>query len=186
MISINTGIQLALEFSLSKHHHQVRKLGDKPYSVHPVSVAMILLEAGEGENVIISALLHDTIEDTDASYPEILDLFGPEVTSIVKECSEHDKSSSWEERKEHTIKSFTLLSRDSQMVMLADKIHNLKSIKMNFDLEGDIVWNHFKRGYDLQKWYYSSLKKAFSESEYLMDNYLLEIYYLLYDDVFSC
>lgn len=183
MISNSKRIQMALEIVLRKHHEQVRKLCDTPYSIHPISAAMMLLEMDEKEDVIIGALLHDTIEDTDTTYEEIEEMFGTSVCLIVRGCSEQDKTLSWEERKNHTIHGIPELSRDTQVVVIADKIHNLSSINMHLGDEN--IWKSFKRGYESQKWYYESLRTSFNQSEHLKNSKLLSIYNELYLKVFN-
>ncbi len=185
MITLNSKIQLALEFALKKHHNQVRKLSDVPYSIHPISLAMLLIESNESEEVIISSLLHDLIEDTNTSYDELEKEFGIKVVNIVRACTEIDKSKPWEERKEHTIKIFHKHNKDIQMVILADKIHNLNAIKCSLQTKGSEIWNGFNRGYDSQKWYYSSLKKEFEESNLISDTKLLIVFNELFDIVFK-
>ncbi len=185
MIILNEKVQAALELTLKKHHNQKRKLSKAPYSVHPISTAILLIESKECENVIVSALLHDSIEDTDTSYDEIMETFGSEVVRIVKACTEPDKNRSWEERKNHTIQHFNEHLRDEQIVILADKLHNLYSIKQSLEIYGDVTWTHFSRAYKDQKWYYGSLKSAFEHSVHVRDSALLNLFVNLYDAVFE-
>ena len=65
----------------------------------------------------------------------------------------------------HTINGIPELSRDTQVVVIADKIHNLSSISMHLGEKN--IWRSFKRGYTSQKWYYESLRTAFNQSEHL-------------------
>ena len=77
----------ALQFATTKHRNQQRKSQEAiPYINHPIEVAMTLWEIGEIREIptIMAALLHDTLEDTDATEIEILDLFGVQVLHLVQ------------------------------------------------------------------------------------------------------
>ena len=95
-------IHNAIIYAAKKHEGQVRKGTDTPYIVHPMEVMQILTAAGCGEDVIVAGILHDTVEDTDATLEEISALFGEKVARLVAHESE-DKSKTWRERKSATI-----------------------------------------------------------------------------------
>jgi guanosine-3',5'-bis(diphosphate) 3'-pyrophosphohydrolase len=80
----------AAVYAAEKHKYQRRKgFNQVPYINHPLKVAMLLADAGEeGENLIIAAILHDVIEDTDASYEEIATEFNKEIADIVIEVTD--------------------------------------------------------------------------------------------------
>ena len=93
----------ALDFAAHKHIDQRRKgVRAEPYVNHLSEVALLAAEATAGKDpvVVIAALLHDTLEDTDASYEEIEQLFGAEVVQVVAETTD-DKRMSKAERKQH-------------------------------------------------------------------------------------
>ena len=120
----------AMEFAAEKHRGQTRKdAANTPYINHPISLARLL--AGEGqitdENVIAAALLHDTVEDTDATIEDIEELFGSKIMSIVKEVTD-DKSLPSPERKRLQIENAGIISFEAKLVKLADKICNLKDM----------------------------------------------------------
>lgn len=120
----------ALSFAAYKHRHQRRKDSAKtPYINHPIAVANILLnEAGVAdEAVLIAALLHDTVEDTDARFEEIERCFGRQVRDIVAEVTD-DKSLPKEERKQQQIDHAPSLSDRARLVKLADKTANLRDV----------------------------------------------------------
>jgi len=150
-------IDQAIEFAAWAHRHQFRKKTDIPYISHPFGVAMILQEAGCSEDVVIAGLLHDTLEDTDTTEEDIAERFGAEVLELVKGASEPDKSASWEERKQHTLDYLRTASLPVRQVTCADKLHNLRSIRRDYEVMGDAVWQKFKRGYEEQRWYYQGL-----------------------------
>jgi (p)ppGpp synthase/HD superfamily hydrolase len=147
----------AVEVATVAHDLQKRKGNGMPYITHPFTVAMLLLETGCSQDVVIAGLLHDTIEDTSLSYENLRKEFGEFVAKLVKECSEHDKTKTWEERKQYTIHKLQRISAEGCMITCADKLHNIRSTVKEFQVCGDAVWNRFNRGKDKQQWYYCSL-----------------------------
>lgn len=115
-------------FAVAKHGEQKRASGD-PYFSHPVSVAGILADLKLDEHTIIAGLLHDTVEDTDASLDEIADRFGPEVRALVDgvtKLSEIDYRSSASKQAENFQKFILATTSDMRvlLVKLADRLHN--------------------------------------------------------------
>ena len=120
----------ALAFAADKHKNQRRKDADaSPYINHPIALANLLLnEAGvEDQRVLIAAILHDTIEDTDTTEQELVRHFGKDVADIVLEVTD-DKALPKAERKRLQIEHAAHISRRAKLVKLADKICNLRDI----------------------------------------------------------
>jgi len=120
----------ALAFAADKHKNQRRKDADaSPYINHPIALANLLLnEAGvEDQGVLIAAVLHDTIEDTDTTEQELVRHFGKDVADIVLEVTD-DKALPKAERKRLQIEHAAHISRRAKLVKLADKICNLRDI----------------------------------------------------------
>lgn len=155
-----TQFDSAIEFAAVAHRDQVRKGSDIPYISHPYGVAMILQQAKCKEEVVIAALLHDTLEDTDTTEEDIRSRFGSEVLRLVQGASEPDKSAPWEERKQHTLDFLKSADLPLRQLSCADKLHNLRSTRRDFEAHGDAVWRRFNRGYEQQKWYYTSLVES--------------------------
>lgn len=121
----------ALSFAAHKHRHQRRKDTEQtPYINHPIAVANILLnEAGvTDESVLIAALLHDTVEDTDTSLDEIEQHFGEIVRGLVNEVTD-DKSLPKAVRKQRQIEHSIVLSDRARLIKLADKTANLRDLR---------------------------------------------------------
>jgi guanosine-3',5'-bis(diphosphate) 3'-pyrophosphohydrolase len=123
----------AANFAALKHKDQRRK--DKeasPYINHPLALALVLSEVScvPNEDVIIAALLHDTIEDTDTTPAEITHLFGDDVLSIVLEVTD-DKSLPKAMRKQLQIEHAPGMSVSAKLVKLADKICNLRDMAIS-------------------------------------------------------
>src|SRR5699024_8759812 len=129
-----------------------------PYITHPYMVGTLLLDAGCPLHVVISGYLHDVLEDTEVQKEEILKQFGSNVLAIVEGCSEPPKSYAWEYRKEQTL--YYLESKASKEVLqvtCADKLHNIRSMHMQYIQEGEAMWYDFNRGKADQKWFYQTL-----------------------------
>lgn len=120
----------ALAFAAHKHRDQRRKdLIASPYINHPIGLANVLAnEAGvDDERILIAAVLHDTIEDTETTEQELIREFGNEVAVIVLEVTD-DKTLSKAERKQLQIEHAATISQQAKLVKLADKICNLRDI----------------------------------------------------------
>jgi len=120
----------ALAFAAHKHRAQKRK--DKeasPYINHPIALADVLANEGGVEDpvTLCAALLHDTVEDTETTYPELRRLFGRAIADVVAEVTD-DKSLDKQVRKELQVKHAPHLSRRAKLVKLADKICNLRDL----------------------------------------------------------
>lgn len=123
----------AISFAAHKHRDQRRKdFAASPYINHPIGLANVLAnEAGiEDERVLIGAILHDTIEDTETTEQELIREFGKDIADIVMEVTD-DKTLSKAERKQLQIEHAGTISRRAKLVKLADKICNLRDIVNN-------------------------------------------------------
>jgi GTP diphosphokinase / guanosine-3',5'-bis(diphosphate) 3'-diphosphatase len=120
----------AIAFAAEKHRNQRRKDADaSPYINHPIALANLLANEGNvtDETVILGAVLHDTIEDTETTEQELHRLFGKDVTDVVIEVTD-DKTLPKAERKRLQIEHAGHISQRAQLVKLADKICNLRDI----------------------------------------------------------
>lgn len=139
----------AMRFAADKHRDQRRKdSSGTPYINHPIEVADLLVNRGgiNDETVIIAAVLHDTVEDTDATIDEISNLFGPEIASVVEEVTD-DTSLSSEERKRQQVENAATASEAAKLVKLADKICNIRDMQANPPANWSI-----KRRYEYFEW----------------------------------
>jgi guanosine-3',5'-bis(diphosphate) 3'-pyrophosphohydrolase len=120
----------AAAFAADKHRMQRRKDADaSPYINHPLALAHILCSEGGVTDtaVLVAALLHDTVEDTETSPDELKREFGPEVAAIVAEVTD-DKALPKEERKRLQVAKAATKSEGAKLVKLADKVSNLRDI----------------------------------------------------------
>lgn len=148
----------ALVFAAKAHQGQFRKGTDIPYISHPYAVGLILQGAGCREEVVAAGILHDLLEDTEITLDQLREEFGQEIAGIVEGCSEpeHDELP-WETRKEHTIAYLKSAPMEIRMVTCADKLHNLRSMLVDYRRVGEALWERFKRGREKQEWYYRGL-----------------------------
>jgi (p)ppGpp synthase/HD superfamily hydrolase len=120
----------AMRFSAEKHNDQRRKDSrSSPYINHPIQVAETLWSVGgvRDEALLIAAILHDTIEDTDATPEELRREFGEEVLALVLEVTD-DKSLPKEVRKQLQIETAPHKSVRAKMLKLADKTCNVRDV----------------------------------------------------------
>ena len=123
----------ALRFAAEKHSGQRRKGGDAaPYINHPIAVTELLWRVGGVReiNILVAALLHDTIEDTGTTPEEIRAEFGEDVLGLVLECTD-DKSLPKAERKRLQIVNAPHKSPRARQIKLSDKINNVREIAAN-------------------------------------------------------
>jgi GTP pyrophosphokinase/guanosine-3',5'-bis(diphosphate) 3'-pyrophosphohydrolase len=126
-------IRRAYAYGFQMHDGQLRKSGE-PYFTHPVAVAAILTEQRLDDATIVTALLHDTIEDTRSTYTEITQMFGAEVAELVDgvtKLTNLQLSSAQSQQAENFRKLFMAMSKDLRVILvkLADRLHNMRTIK---------------------------------------------------------
>lgn len=126
-------IRAAYAFGLAAHEGQFRSSGE-PYFSHPIEVAALLTEVRLDDATIITALLHDTIEDTGASYKEVAGKFGEEIAQLVDgvtKLTNLELSSVETAQAENFRKLLLAMSKDVRvlLVKLADRLHNMRTIK---------------------------------------------------------
>ncbi|MBC2837528.1 RelA/SpoT family protein [Paragemmobacter straminiformis] len=126
-------IRRAYAYGFQMHDGQVRKSGE-PYFTHPVAVAAILTEQRLDDATIVTALLHDTIEDTRSTYTEVSEMFGTEVAELVDgvtKLTNLQLSSAQSQQAENFRKLFMAMSKDLRVILvkLADRLHNMRTIK---------------------------------------------------------
>lgn len=122
----------ACAFAREKHEGQTRSSGE-PYYTHPMEVAAILAEMHMDTATVVTAILHDTLEDTSATYDEIKKLFGPEIAELVNGVSKLTKIESQTaqgKQAENFRKLLLAMSEDIRVliVKLADRLHNMRTL----------------------------------------------------------
>jgi (p)ppGpp synthase/HD superfamily hydrolase len=145
-----TKIQKAVEYAIKVHEvdeKQKRKGKDIPYVTHPLTVGLILANAGASEDVIVAGLLHDTLEDSIKEYKvtkEILaEEFGQNVADLVLSVTEQNKDLSWEERKAEALEHIKTFSNDSLLLKSTDLLSNTSEIISDYEKNGDEMFARF-------------------------------------------
>ena len=126
-------IREAFAYGAKMHEGQFRHSGE-PYFTHPVAVAAILTQQRLDDATIITALLHDTIEDTKSTYSEVSEKFGDEIAELVDgvtKLTNLQLSSTRTKQAENFRKLFMAMSKDLRVILvkLADRLHNMRTIK---------------------------------------------------------
>jgi len=180
-----TKIEQALAMALKAHQGQVRKGSGAPYIMHPVEVGLILSQAGLSDEAVCAGFLHDILEDTDMDIGRVRDLLGDRVAALIEFMTEpeHD-TRPWNQRKRHTIElASETRDREKLLLLLADKLANIRSIKRDQEGLGARIWDRFNTGKEQQKWYYESLGEALKPG--LKDHPLYGEYSRIVSDLFE-
>lgn len=167
----------ALAFAAQKHQFQCRKDHEQtPYIIHPIGVAYNLISIGyvRDPDILIAALLHDTVEDTPTTFDEIEQMFGLRVALFIREVTD-DKSLPKHVRKQLQIDDAPGKSGGAAQIKLADKLYNLNDLSnaapLDWDEERmDAYFRWAKAVVDNLPWVNSFLKKAVDE---IIENYWL-------------
>jgi (p)ppGpp synthase/HD superfamily hydrolase len=142
----------ALTIAIDAHRGQVRRTTGAPYITHILDVTKHLLNERVEEHVIIAGILHDTLEDTDINPERIKKEFGEAVLKLVEFATEPDNTQektvgelkkSWHDRKQATLQKAATGTHEELIILLADKLSNLSSIREDLEHIGLDVWNHF-------------------------------------------
>ncbi len=162
----------ALNWAVSNTLGSKRKKSNVPGASHPLGVAALVMDYGGSEDEVIAALLHDEAEDRGGEKTLVLieNRFGKKVAQIVRECSDalpenSDDKEDWQPRKEKHLAELPKASDSSHFVYLADKIHNLRALVIEYSKQRDDIWTAFKGGKDGTLWYYGQLIKIFEASK---------------------
>lgn len=179
-------IKKALQFAARKHKDQYRREAEPlPYITHPVSVALLVAEDGAEDDVVCAALLHDVLEDTDATRAELVEAFNECVASYVEDVSErpsvergspeastpkgeqkfNGKSDlSWRERKEGYIAHLEVAPDEALLISIADKIDNIESKLEAIERgEGEALLAGFSQPQAEYLWYHSEVARIARE-----------------------
>ncbi len=126
-------IEQAIRAAAVLHKNQLRK-GSMPfpYITHLMATAFTLMDYTDDEDVVIAALLHDTLEDTDYTLDELHEDFGGRVSELVEALTEPqstpEKRLSWSDKKQQYVKQLKKAPKEAVLIAAADKMHNLRTI----------------------------------------------------------
>jgi GTP pyrophosphokinase len=127
-----TGVDEAYEFAVKAHEGQLRKSGEA-FVNHPVEVALILAELHMDSSTLKAALLHDTVEDSDATIAQVRERFGDEVAELVDGVTKLGKiefESLSEAQSNNLRKMLIAMAKDIRVILikLADRLHNMRTL----------------------------------------------------------
>ncbi|MBQ9973401.1 MAG: bifunctional (p)ppGpp synthetase/guanosine-3',5'-bis(diphosphate) 3'-pyrophosphohydrolase [Oscillospiraceae bacterium] len=123
----------AFTYADAAHHGQLRKSGE-PYIIHPLAVAEIVADLGLDVDSVISALLHDCLEDTDSTHEEIAKKFGEPVAALVEGVTKLTRVqyvSKEDEQMENLRKMFMAMAQDIRVILIkiCDRLHNMRTME---------------------------------------------------------
>lgn len=160
----------AAVFAAVAHQGVTRKGSRIPYLAHPMEAAAIVAEMTDDQELIAAAVLHDVVEDTEVTLPELQEYFGERITFYVA-CESEDKrpelspESTWKLRKQEMIEFLrTRADRGAKMLALADKLSNMRSIARDVEIIGDRLWDRFhEKDKAMHGWMYRKVAEALEE-----------------------
>jgi len=142
--SINKNVDIenlekAFHYAQKAHEGQLRKSGE-PFFIHPLAVSLIVAELEVDSDTIVACLLHDTIEDTDASFEDIEAEFGHSVAQLVDGVTKLTKmhyETKQEIQVENLRKMFLAMAKDIRVILikLVDRLHNMRTLKYQSELK---------------------------------------------------
>lgn len=143
-------LEIALNLAIVAHQHQLRKVNALPFVTHPIHVAIILLKYGFAEEVIVAALLHDVVEDTQMGIAPIREQLGERVAALVLYLTdapygERDRLT-WEAKRAILLEHLGQGDLDVVAIKVADSLHNLATLKLELQRSGISAWESFSRG----------------------------------------
>lgn len=186
----NSILDEAIIFACGRHAGSIRKGALQAYIFHPIEVMSITSMMTTDLEILMGAILHDTMEDAGVKKEELVARFGQRVADIVANDSENkrngiSKVDSWIDRKKEAIEAIGN-SKDigTRIVCLADKVSNLRSFHLMLLKEGENTWSHFNQKDPLKHyWYYESLREIFEKE--LSDKAVYKEYCFLIHEIFD-
>ena len=160
----------AIIFATRAHSGTYRKGTKSPYIVHPIEAAAIVATMTDDPDMIAAAVLHDVVEDTDATVEEIRFFFNEHIAKLVEAESEDKRKDlppqeTWMVRKMETL---TFLreeaDREAKILALADKLSNMRAVHRDQKTIGDQLWERFnEKSKEKHGWMYRQVAEALSE-----------------------
>jgi GTP pyrophosphokinase len=170
--------KLTRAFDYARHLHIERRKGTGiPAMAHLMGVASLVMgEAGLAdfpvtEDMVVAALLHDAAEDHGGAsrLEDIRQNFGSNVARMVEGLSDSlaedpNAKDPWEQRKQAYIDRLRSEPADVRLISVADKLYNARSMVEDYRVIGPEMWRRFKRGRDLQIWYFETILEVFKSA----------------------
>ncbi|HEX2087777.1 MAG TPA: HD domain-containing protein [Solirubrobacteraceae bacterium] len=125
----------ALEYAVERHEGQTRESDAAPFILHPLEVAVLLRNDGYEDEVVAAGLLHDAIEDTDATLEELRERFGPRVCALVEALSDDDAIEDYAERKAALRRRVAEAGPEAAAIYAADKVAKARELRARLTRE---------------------------------------------------
>lgn len=139
MYLVSSKIIKAVNFATIKHAKQIRKDKKTPYIAHPLAVALVVgSKFNANQNCVISAILHDTLEDTKTTKKELIQNFGSKVASIVVELTD-DCTIERDKRKNYSIDKIKSYSNEAAIVKYCDILCNMQELEIQLNQDINII-----------------------------------------------
>lgn len=181
-------VEEAIALAAEAHYGTWRKGNAIPYIAHPMETMFIVAGFTKDEEVIAAAALHDVVEDTPVTLDDIRKQFGDRVAELVGIESENKregipKAETWKIRKEENLIREHEAPLEAKMIMLADKVSNMRATLSDFRKEGPQIWDKFNmKDESQQAWYYKSVAKLLQP---LSDFPIYDEYLAMVEEVFE-
>ena len=156
----------AISFAVDAHKGQKRKMEKTPYILHPMEVAAIVGSITDDEEIMMAALLHDVVEDTETTLSDIEEEFGPRVAKLVASETEDKRRhkppiETWKTRKEESLEELkTTRDEGIKILWLADKLSNMRALYRGYRKNGDRIFETFnQKNKEEHAWYYRTIAR---------------------------
>lgn len=144
-------VRKALEVARAAHAGQIRNnSGGLPYIDHPLAVAELLAEHDYGDVVLSAALLHDVVEESEIEVSELRKRFGEPISRLVDAMTEDPEVEPYERRKSEQRRQVELTGADALAIYAADKLTNIKALRLAYAVEGEAVGESLKAPLDVK------------------------------------
>ncbi len=158
-----TLINEAIIFATKAHSGTVRKGTNIPYVTHPLEALCIASRLTDDQEILSAAALHDVVEDTPFTTNDIEQRFGARVARLVESESEDKmehlpEADTWQLRKQATLDALEQSTEEEQILVLADKLSNIRCIYHDWKQIGELIWQRFnQKSKEKQEWYYRGI-----------------------------
>lgn len=156
----------AVAFATQAHSGTERRGKGYPYIIHPMEAVSIVATITNDPEMLVAAILHDTVEDTEVTIEQIRSEFGDRVANLVAhETAPLPDDAPWRTRKEAQLAQLASAPYDSKVVAMGDKLSNMRALAADYKTIGDQLWKRFHapNGKEDIAWYYHSIADALSE-----------------------
>lgn len=181
-------VDKAIVFATNAHRGTERRGKGYPYIVHPLEAMTIVATIDNHPDLLVAAVLHDTVEDTEVTLEQLEREFGEHVAELVAEETDvrttpGGKALTWLERKQRDMENLRKASREVKIVAMGDKLSNMRAIARDYRRKGDEVWKMFHvKDKATHAWRYRGLRDALAE---LSDTFAFQEFDHLVREVFG-